>query len=428
MIEWLERYLTQTHITLFMVTHDRYFLERICTDIFSLERGKLIQYPGNYSYFLEKKAEREENEQIALHKLKQLLRKELAWIRRAPSGRQTKSDFRAKRYEDIQDSYTGKRKDAESKSQRLVLEVKERTLGSKIVVCKHVQKSFGDKVILKDFTYEFRYRDRVGIIGKNGVGKTTFLQLLLGEALPDGGTIVLGETIVVGYYQQKQMQFPEEKKLIDVVPFPTLLEKFLFPPAQQHQRISTLSGGEKKRLQLLTILMHNPNFLILDEPTNDLDVLTLGVLEDFLLQYKGCLIVVSHDRFFMDRIVEHLFVFTGNGAIDDFRGTYSEYAATNSSPTLAVASQRKVISLVEEEEDDKKSSLHKKLSYNEKRELDALAQDIETLESRKDEVNRLFNQKDLSYDEITFLSEELGDILKQLEQKEYRRLELSERV
>ncbi|HCB51413.1 TPA: hypothetical protein DEP21_02445 [Patescibacteria group bacterium] len=275
MIEWLERYLKKQHTTLFMVTHDRYFLERVCTDIYELDRGKIHQYSGNYSYFLEKKAQREENEKIEMHKLKQLLRKELAWIRKAPQGRQTKANFREKRFYDIEDRYDSRKEIRLQESQKLELAVEERRLGGKILNLKNLKKSFGDKCILQNFSHECRHNEHIGIIGKNGVGKSTFIKMILGEEAVDSGLIQAGESVVFGYYDQKDISFPDDKRLSDIVTDPKLLEQFLFPPSQQHQFAKTLSGGEKRRLYLLTILQKNPNFLILDEPTNDLDLITL---------------------------------------------------------------------------------------------------------------------------------------------------------
>lgn len=423
MIERLERYLKSQHTTLLMVTHDRYFLERVCTDIFELHRGKIIAFPGNYSYYLEQKAIREENEKIEVHKYKQLYRRELNWIRRAPSGRQTKSEFRSERFDAIQEDY-GTRKDVLlGEQKKLTLSVEARPLGGKILKLKHIKKAFWSKVILKDFSHEFRHNERIGILGKNGVGKSTFVRMIIGEEPVDAWMVQSGETVVFWHYQQKEVHFPEDKRVIDIVHDRHLLEQFLFPPSQQHMFAEQLSGGEKRRLYLLTILHTHPNFLILDEPTNDLDLVTIGVLEEFLMEFKGCLIVVSHDRFFMDRITDHLFIMEGDGVVKDFWGTYSEYKEEvekekNNKPTPNPSLNRAGKSPIRDDET-------KKLSYMEKRELDLLAKDIHELEKKKDEINRIFERTDIPYDDIRLLSEELGNIVRQLEQKEYRWFELS---
>lgn len=434
MIERLERYLKNQRVTLLMVTHDRYFLERVCTHIFELHRGKIIIFPGNYSYYLEQKAIREENERIEVHKLKQLYRKELSWIKKSPSGRQTKSDSRATRFDAINDRYDDL-KDVVSQNQaKLTLSVGARVLWGKILKLKHIKKSFvsqdislGDKKILTDFSHEFRHNERIGIIGKNGVGKSTFVRLIIGEEPIDSWLIQTGETVVFGHYQQKEIHFPEDKRVSDIVHDRKLLEQFLFPLNQQHVFAENLSGGEKRRLHLLAILQTRPNFLILDEPTNDLDLVTVGVLEDFLMTYKGCLIVISHDRFFMDKITDHLFIFEGEGDVKDFWGTYSEYKNSSDNNKQKHESTKKEkeiqdIDLSNDEDSDKK-----KLSYMEKRELDQLTKDILALEKERDEISRIFDQKDVAYDDIKTLSDALWVILRQLEQKEYRWFELSAR-
>ncbi len=430
MIERLERYLKSHRITLLMVTHDRYFLERVCTHIFELHRGKIIVFPGNYSYYLEHKSIREENERIEVHKLKQLYRKELSWIKRAPSGRQTKSNSRATRFEHINERYDELKDIVFNDQAKLTLSMEKRQLWGKILKLKHIKKIFGDKKILNDFSHEFRHNERIGIIGKNGVGKSTFVRMILGEESIDSWYIQTGETVVFGHYQQQEVHFPEDKRVSDIVYDRALLEQFLFPPNQQHVFAENLSGGEKRRLHLLTILQHRPNFLILDEPTNDLDLVTVGVLEDFLMHYTGCLIVISHDRFFMDRITDHLFIFEGDGIIKDFRWTYSEYktAETLKHEKIESLKDRKMELLKDDSiADQDKHPEKKKLSYMEKRELDQLTKDIMALEKERDEINRIFDQKDVPYDDIKVLSEALWVILRQLEQKEYRRFELSSR-
>lgn len=431
MIEWLERYLKKHHTTLFMVTHDRYFLERVCTDIFELDRGKIHQYSGNYSYFLEKKAIREENERIEMHKLKQLFRKELARMRKAPQGRQTKATAREKKFSDIENRYDNRKEVISLEQQQLQLAVEERRLWGKILKLKNIRKSFGDKCILQDFSHECRHGERIGIIGRNGVGKSTFINMIMGQEPVDWGLIQAGETVEFGYYEQKEIQFPSDKRISEIVHDSKLLEQFLFPPNQHHQFAATLSGGEKRRLYLLTILQKNPNFLILDEPTNDLDLVTLWVLEEFLLNYRGCLIIVSHDRFFMDRIVDHLFVFQGNGLVKDFWWTYSEYKNQPPIPNTTDKKQLNSVKITKEMHDAEElpeAPEKKKLSYMEKRELDQLGKDIQTLEKRKDVINLAFNDTNLPFDEIKKLSLEIAEILRQLEIKEYRRFELMEKA
>ena len=429
MIERLERYLKNQRVTLLMVTHDRYFLERVCTHIFELHRGKIIIFPGNYSYYLEHKAIREENERIEVHKLKQLYRKELSWIRRAPSGRQTKSDSRSTRFDAINDRYDVLKDTVFNEQAKLTLSMQSRQLGGKILKLKHIKKVFGDKKILADFSHEFKHNERIGIIGKNGVGKSTFVRMIIGEEPIDSWVIQTGETVVFWHYQQQEIHFPEDKRVSDIVHDRNLLEQFLFPPNQQHVFAENLSGWEKRRLYMLTILQTRPNFLILDEPTNDLDLVTVGVLEDFLMSYTGCLIVISHDRFFMDKITDHLFIFEGNGVVKDFWWTYSDYKEQGTmAPWLGTRIQGQEMMNQEQEMSDGGDVGHtKKLSYMEKRELDQLTKDIVSLEKERDEISRIFDQKDVPYDDIKTLSEALWVILRQLEQKEYRWFELSAR-
>jgi len=421
MIEWLERYLKKQHTTVLMVTHDRYFLERVCTHIIELDRGTLYEYPGNYSYFLQKKAEREEHEQIWLHKLKQLYKKELARIKTSPQGRQTKSNFRSKRQYTIEDQYETKKILNTQDKKTLILHSEKRHLWGKILKLKNIKKSFWKKIIVEHFSHECRHGERIGIIGKNGVGKSTFINILIGEEPIDSGLIQTGETVEFGHYQQKDIHFPEDKRLIDIVTDAKLLEQFLFPPQQQHQFAKDLSGGEKRRLHLLTILQKNPNFLILDEPTNDFDLITLWVLEEFLLQYNGCLLVVSHDRYFMDKIIDHIFVFEGDGKIKDFRWSYTEYKKTEEDTKEEKNKQKKSSITQQIQQAQKKQT---KLWYMEQRELEQLGKDIEELEQKKEEINRFFDDKTLAFDDIKILSEELGEIIRTLEIKENRWFEL----
>ncbi len=441
MIERLENYLRAQNMTLLLVTHDRYFLERVCDSIFELDRGKLHIYPGNYSYFLEKKAEREEHEAIHVHNMKKLRREELERVRKAPRARGKKSVFREDRFGDIQDAYHTKKAVMEAEKVSFEIAMKERRLGAKILKLHNVCKSFGDKKIVTNFSHEFKHKERLGIIGKNGVGKTTFIHMLMDLEPIDSGSIRTGETVHFGHYQQKDIIFPETKKVIDVVrdvneylyisaderiSASQALEMFLFPATQQHTFAHKLSGGEKRRLHLLTVLMRNPNFLILDEPTNDLDLLSIGVLENFLLHYQGCLIVISHDRFFMDKIVDHLFVFKGDGVIEDFWWTYQAYKEF-AAQKAAEHKEKKQTQTHEERPDPDSSSttpVKKKLSYNEQRELVQLEKELEYYEKRKKDINELFDNKDIPYYEVRKLSEELGDVIKQIERIELRRMEL----
>jgi len=429
MIEWLERYLKNHRVTLLMVTHDRYFLERVCTHIFELHRGKIIVFPGNYSYYLEHKAIREENEKIEVHKLKQLYRKELSWIKRSPSGRQTKSTSRATRFYAINDCYDTLKDTVFDESAQMKIVVEPRKLWWKILDLQHISKSFGDKKILNDFSHEFRHNERIGIVGKNGVGKSTFVRMIMWEESVDSWHIKTWETVVFGHYQQKEVHFPPDKRVSDIVYDRKLLEQFLFPPKQHHLFAETLSGWEKRRLHMLMVLQHRPNFLVLDEPTNDLDLVTIWVLEDFLVHYTWCLIIVSHDRFFMDKIADHLFVFEGDGVVKDFWGSYSEYKLSVESWKLKVESSKKEIdSWIIANDKNEYNATKKTLSYMEKRELDQLAKDIVALEKERDDINYIFEQNDVPYDDIKILSEALWEILRHLEQKEYRWLELSERI
>lgn len=424
MIEWLERYLKNQRITLLMVTHDRYFLERVCTHIFELTRGKIIVFPGNYSYYLEQKAIREENERIEVHKLKQLYRKELSRIKKSPSGRQTKSNSRSTRFDVINDRYDTLKDLVFDEQAKLTLSVQARHLWGKILKLKHINKTFGDKKILSDFSHEFRHNERIGIIGKNGVGKSTFVRMLIDEESIDSWTIQSGETVVFWHYQQKEVHFSEDKRVSDIVHDRKLLEQFLFPPNQQHIFAENLSGGEKRRLHLLSILQTRPNFLILDEPTNDLDLITVGVLEDFLMTYKGCLIIISHDRFFMDKITDHLFIFEWDGVVRDFWGTYSEYKEQGTRNREQGTGNKEQMSW-KPVTWNLQPETKNKLSYSEKRELDQLTKEIHILEKERDEINRIFEQKDVAYDDIKDLSDALWIILRQLDQKEYRWFELS---
>jgi ABC transport system ATP-binding/permease protein len=431
MIEWLEVYFTQSSMTLFIVTHDRYFLDSVCNTIIELDAGKFYRYKGNYGYYLEQKALRQEVDAANMSKTQKLFLRELDWMRRQPKARTTKAQSRIDTFHEIKEKVSGKRENED-----IQMDIKASWMGSKILELHNVALSFDNKKIVGDFSYKFKKGERIGIVGSNGTGKTTFLKLITGALMPDGGKVVIGETINFGYYNQDGMAFKDGKRVIDIItdiaeyiPLEKgmkltasgLLERFLFAREQQQVIASQLSGGEKRRLYLLTILMKNPNFLILDEPTNDLDILTLNVLEDFLQnQFTGCLVVVTHDRYFMDKLVEHLFIFEGDGQIKDYNGNYTEY---------------RELKKIENREQNNKgtppsvSNTSVTISEAERKEFKRLEKEIEKLETRKREIENKFNDAaNLKPEDITKLSKELQDIQEQLEFKEMRWLELSELV
>ena len=429
MIEWLEKYLQQQNITLLMVTHDRYFLDRVCNHILELEGGKLYHHKGNYSYFIEKRTEREQVFDVELSKANKLMKKELDWIRRSPKARTTKSKSRVNNFEKIK-----KKASQGSKKQDLKLEIKMSRIGGKILELKKVYKKYPNAIILDGFDYTFKKGERIGIVGKNGVGKSTFLNIITQEEKVDSGKINIGETIVYGYFQQQGIRLKEDKRVIEVlkdiadvivmangskISASQLLTHFMFPPKMQNTYVSKLSGGEKRRLYLLTILMKNPNFLILDEPTNDLDLLTLNKLEEFLLQFQGCLIIVSHDRYFMDKVTDHLFVFNGNGVVKDLNCTFSEYRQSISDESK---SNKK---LKQNSNNNEKSNLNKNVSYKLKFEYETLEKEIKTLEVRKVELEKELSHK-IDYEKMNLISEELGDLIKELDEKTERWLTLDE--
>ncbi|MBP7822047.1 MAG: ABC-F family ATP-binding cassette domain-containing protein [Saprospiraceae bacterium] len=433
MIEWLEDFLTSTNLTLFMVTHDRYFLERVCDSIVELDRGAFYRYKGSYSDYLEKKAIRVENESIALDKDKKLFGKELEWVRKQPKARTTKAKSRVDAFEDIK-ARASKRLDNE----RVQIEIRGSRLGSKILEAEYISKKYGDNTILTDFAYKFKQRERVGIVGPNGVGKSTFLRLLTQQEKPDAGKIVKGETVIFGYYTQDGIQLKDDKRVIDVVQSVAeyiplekgqkitaaqLLDRFLFSREQQQVYVSQLSGGERRRLYLLTILMTNPNFLILDEPTNDLDIITLNVLEDFLLEFQGCLLIVTHDRYFMDKLVDHLFVFEGNGNVKDFNGTYSDYREWKILSETEGRAQKEPSKITEVTP----SEAIRRATQQERKELQKIEKEIKQLEEKKVILTDKFNDiSALTQAQITQFSEELASVNTQLELKEMRWFELSE--
>lgn len=433
MIEWLEDYLSTQKTTLLLVTHDRYFLDNVCNEIVELEDEKLYTYRGNYDYFLEQKALRQEVEQSELQKDKNIFRKELEWMRKQPKARTTKSKSRQDAFVDIEHRVNAKKEVAE-----VSLQMKMTRLGGKVLEMKKVYKSYGDKVILKGFDYTFKRGERIGVVGKNGTGKSTFLKIALGKVAPDSGKINHGETVVFGNFSQEGLQYKEDKRAIEYVKdfaefFPLadgskisasqFMEKFGFTAQQQFTPLSKLSGGEKRRLHLLSILFRNPNFLVLDEPTNDLDLQTLRTLEEFLQDFAGCLLIVSHDRYFMDRLVEHLFAFEGDGLVKDFPGNYSQYRDwKRDNPKEFEVEKNKNAEPVKETPE--KNTV--KLSYKEKREFELLEKELSGLAKEKKELEQKLNSGDLPFDELQKISERISDIITAVDEKEMRWLELSE--
>ena len=429
MIEWLESYLSNSKATVFMVTHDRYFLEAVCDVILELEDKTLNKYNGNFSYYLYKKAERQEQLASSIEKAKNTYRTELEWIRRQPKARGTKQKARIDAFLDVKNAASRK-----IASEELQLGIKMERLGTKIVEFHHVKKAYGEKKILDSFSYNFQRRERLGIVGNNGTGKTTFIKLLLGEIHPEGGKIVVGDTIAFGHYTQDMLQFNEEAKVIDVVrevaefiplekgrqlSAAQLLERFLFPRDMHYQFIAKLSGGEKRRLKLLRVLMANPNFLVLDEPTNDLDIFSMAALERYLSLFEGSLVVISHDRYFMDKITDHLFVFEGGGKIVDITGNYSNYRLE----------QRKVKSspvVSEKPKEVKQAPEKKRLSYKEQIEFKQLETDISALEAEKEILSIKLSEAGISNEDLVRLGETIGKVVQQLDEKTNRWLELAE--
>jgi ATP-binding cassette subfamily F protein uup len=445
MIEWLEEYLENKDLSLFIVTHDRYFLDNVCNKIIELDNQKLYTYQGNYSYFLEKKAEREFNSAREVDKAQNLMRKELEWIRRMPKARGTKSKSRVDAFYDLKEKATEKRQIND-----MELNVKMSRIGGKVIEMKKVYKSYDNFPILKGFDYTFKTGERIGIVGKNGIGKTTFLNLITGKELPDSGKINVGETIVFGYYSQAGLILKEDKRVIEIVKdniaevislgdgskvsASQFLTLFQFPPEMQYTYVSKLSGGEKRRLFLLTVLVKNPNFLILDEPTNDLDLLTLQTLEEFLIHFKGCLVVVSHDRYFMDKLVDHLFVFEGEGVVKDFSGNYRDWRDQVTEDELALKKKQKQLLSDQKNEkitEESKSnpvnqSKLKKKSFKEKYEFEQLQKEIADLEKEKQDLNEKLVASNGSHDEIMAWSKRIGEVASAIDEKELRWLALSE--
>ncbi|OSZ81976.1 ABC transporter [Chitinophagaceae bacterium IBVUCB1] len=434
MVEWLEHYLNQENVTLLMVTHDRYFLDAVCDEIWELDGSTLFEYKGDYENYIEKKAARVESQQASIDKARNEYRKELEWMRKQPKARSTKARSRIDNFYDVEARAKQRIEDS-----KVELQMKMNRLGGKIAELKKVYKSYGNKVLLKGFDYTFKKGDRIGVVGKNGAGKSTFLQMLQGLEPADSGKINIGDTVIFGNFSQQGLEIKEDMRVIEYVKniaesFPLagggtitaaqFLQLFLFPPEQQYTYLSKLSGGEKKRLQLLSILFRNPNFLILDEPTNDLDLPTLSVLEQFLSEYQGCLLIVSHDRYFMDRLVDHLFVFEGDGVIRDFPGNYTLYRIAQKEEEQKKKLQEQNIQTTTIETAKPKEK--KKLSFNEKREFEQLEQDIPALEKEKAAITEKMSAGSIAYEELDKLSKRITEVTQLLEEKEMRWLELSE--
>jgi ATP-binding cassette subfamily F protein uup len=439
MIEWLEEYLMKTRTTLFMVTHDRYFLDRVCNEIIEIDEKAAYSYKGNYSYFLEKREERLISKNLSTEKAQNLLRTELEWMRRMPKARSHKAKYRIDSYYNLKEQADYRRNE-----RQVDINVKSTRLGNKILVLDHVSKRFDNLVMFNDFSYTFSRFEKIGIIGRNGVGKTTFLNLITQQLTPDSGKIETGETVVYGYYQQQGLQFKPDQKVIDVVKeiadvvtlgdgnqisISQFLTHFLFPPEMQYVPVSKLSGGEKRRLYLMTVLMRNPNFLILDEPTNDLDIVTLNILEEYLLNFQGCLIIVSHDRFFMDKLVDHLFIFEGEGMVYDFPGNYSDFRASRKMQELEEAklqaAEKQKINAAQTQTKPKAPPVKTKLSFKEQKELEQLEADLETLEAEKKQLESDISSGNLKQDDLVEKSHRIGDVMKLIDTKTDRWLELN---
>jgi ATP-binding cassette subfamily F protein uup len=440
MIEWLEKYLKNTKSTLLMVTHDRYFLDRVCNEIIEMDNSFIYTYKGNYTYFVKKREERLHAEEALVEKAKNTLRKEEDWMRRMPKARTTKAKYRIDNYYQLKDVASGGRHDEEMR-----ISVQSSRMGKKIIEVKNLNKKFDELIVLKDFSYNFTRGEKIGIVGDNGTGKTTFLNLITEKIPADSGTVDVGQTIVFGHYKQEGIKYKEDQRVIDVVQeiaevitlgngremgVKEFLNFFLFPYDMHYTTISKLSGGEKRRLYLVTVLMRKPNFLILDEPTNDLDIMTLAVLEEYLSTFDGCVIVVSHDRFFMDQVVDHLFVFRGNGVVKDFPGSYTHYREwltkiEKEAKKEAVLKKESVRPVGGKPKVDHPKT---KLSFKEKREYEQLETDIDSLESEKGSLETEINSGSLSNDNLIQKSNRIGEIIKLLDEKSDRWLELGEFV
>jgi ATP-binding cassette subfamily F protein uup len=437
MVEWLEDYLSRSGISLLMVTHDRYFLDRVCTQIIEIDDFQIYSYKGNYSYYLEKREERIMNQNAETDRARNLFRKELDWMRRQPQARATKAKARIDDFYKLEEKAKKRKRDAQ-----LRLDGKGSYIGNKIFEAQHVDKRFDEIVITKDFNYIFARYEKMGIVGNNGTGKSTFVKMLLGDIAPDSGVFDVGETVNFGYYSQDGLQFNEESKVIDVVQeiaevidlgngnkltASQFLQHFLFAPEKQHDYIYKLSGGEKRRLYLCTVLIKNPNFLVLDEPTNDLDIVTLNMLEEYLTSFKGCLIVVSHDRYFMDKVVDHLMVFEGNGVINEFPGNYTQYREWKAiEDRRALEEQKSVAAERQSEKENTKTAEKTKLSFKERKEFELLEKEIEALETEKSVITQALSSGTLSSEELIDKSNRIGEVLSLIDEKTMRWLELSE--
>ncbi|MBR4842376.1 MAG: ABC-F family ATP-binding cassette domain-containing protein [Bacteroidaceae bacterium] len=440
--EWLEDYLTTSRLTLFMVTHDRYLLDRVCNRIVEIDDFRAYSYSGNYSYYLEKRQERLDTEASQRENDLNLYRRELDWMRRMPCARGGKARYRKESFHELEERLQHRRDE-----RSMVLDVKASYIGKKIFVIEHLDKAFGDKIILKNFSYIFSRYEKLGIVGKNGVGKSTFLKLLLGIEQPDNGIIERGATLKIGYYSQEGLSFPENSRVIDVVTAIAdhidlddgrhmsagqFLQKFLFTPQTQYSYVSKLSGGERRRLYLCTILMKSPNFLILDEPTNDLDILTLQVLEEYIAQFKGCVIAVSHDRYFMDKIAQHLLIFEGNGHITDFPSAYSDYmewkVLKEDQEKSASQNTRNAKPQPDASQVQRQSTCSAKLTFKEKREMEQIEAELEQLEQEKAAIEEELNSGNLPYDQLQLKSTRVGDIIGRTDLITMRWLELSEKT
>jgi len=435
MVEWLENFLKGTKMALLMVTHDRYFLDRVCSDILEIDQASMFQYKGNYSYYLEKRQDRIENFNAETERTKNLYRKELDWMRRQPQARATKARSRVEAFAEIE-----RRAKQRREENSVSLEVKASYLGSKIFEAKYISKAYGSKVLIDNFYYNFSRYEKMGIVGKNGTGKSTFLKMLLGEVKPDSGSFDVGETVSFGYYSQDGLKFDDQMKVIDVVrgfaeeislgngrklSASQFLQLFLFPPEVQYNFVSKLSGGERRRLYLCTVLITNPNFLVLDEPTNDLDIATLNVLEEYLSGFKGCVIVVSHDRYFMDKVVDHLLAFEGEGKIKDYPGNYTDYREWKELQ-LAQEAEEKAPKPEKEKQQRPKAEKQQKLSYKEKKEFETLEAEIGGLEAEKKQIEEQLSGGTSDTDQIVTLSNRMSEVISLLDDKTLRWLELSE--
>ncbi|MDD3909258.1 MAG: ABC-F family ATP-binding cassette domain-containing protein [Proteiniphilum sp.] len=435
MVEWLEEFLSRNSMSLLMVTHDRYFLDRICTQILEIDEKQLFSYKGNFSYYLEKRDERVSAQNTETYRARNLMRKELEWMNRQPQARGTKAKSRIDAFHSLEERARHRRED-----QNIRLAAKGVYIGNKIFEAKNVSKRFGDIKITEDFSYIFSRYEKMGIVGNNGTGKSTFVKMLLNEEQPDSGSFEIGETVNFGYYSQEGLLFDEQMKVIEVVQniaevidlgngnhltASQFLQHFLFPPEKQHNYVYRLSGGEKRRLYLCTVLIRNPNFLVLDEPTNDLDIITLNILEEYLANFKGCLIVVSHDRFFMDKVVDHLLVFQGDAQISDFPGNYTQYREWESENDK-IQSEMSRISKPDTNQHRKKTEEKRKLTFRERKEFEALEQEIEALESEKECIGSELSSGSLSPDELMNKSNHLSEIMQLIDEKTMRWLELSE--